>query len=358
MSDAQISGLYELCIGVDSPAALAELQSYFALFGFTESTSSKTFSTDHASELYNHASPLTSLRLRHKSSDHGLIRLWQWSATNPGAGPCALKSRGRRWGAMLTSDVFNVSYHATRAVQLDRGYRTVAWDPVRGIRKMSSENYYVVSPVSFQLYGKKEGKPFHDVLPSVHEMVLSDNYCAQVLYERHDVHLPFYGSIDENARFPCSQFNHAGLVITGDGKQLDFYSDILGLKDNFVSESSYNEATFGILDTVKGEDRVFIRSFDDPRSGDTWDTTRSGRLHTIRWQNGEGVGDVRDLSNPGCMGLSGYTYRVRDLEGYRERVLNGGGKRVSEIAKNEFEERCFGFVAPDGYWWQLIEWWD
>jgi uncharacterized glyoxalase superfamily protein PhnB len=52
--------------------------------------------------------------------------------------------------------------------------------------------------------------------------------------------------------------------------------------------------------------------------------------------------------------MSLYTYRVRGLEVYFNRVKASAAQKVTEIVDNEFGEQSFSFVAPDGYFWTLI----
>ena len=81
---------------------------------------------------------------------------------------------------------------------------------------------------------------------------------------------------------------------------------------------------------------------------------RSGRLKVCRFPDLE-LKDRMDHSRPGSLGASVYTLRVRGLDAYKERVAAGGATEVTEIVENEFGERSFSLVAPDGYFWTLIE---
>jgi hypothetical protein len=49
-----------------------------------------------------------------------------------------------------------------------------------------------------------------------------------------------------------------------------------------------------------------------------------------------------------------YTYRVRGLEVYCDRVKASEAQNVTEILSNEFGERSFSFISPDRYFWTLI----
>ena len=53
--------------------------------------------------------------------------------------------------------------------------------------------------------------------------------------------------------------------------------------------------------------------------------------------------------------MSLYTYRTPSPEALRARVVAHGATSVTTVQLNEFGERCFGFVSPDGYAWNIIE---
>jgi uncharacterized glyoxalase superfamily protein PhnB len=64
--------------------------------------------------------------------------------------------------------------------------------------------------------------------------------------------------------------------------------------------------------------------------------------------------DVRDKTRPGSLGMTLLTYQVRDIDAYRERVIDGGATAVTEVADNEFGEPSISFVSPDGLDWTLV----
>jgi hypothetical protein len=101
---------------------------------------------------------------------------------------------------------------------------------------------------------------------------------------------------------------------------------------------------------------VHTIAFDDPRSSTHFLKARSGRLYTKTFApNTLLPRPVFDLSSPGSLGMCLYTYRVVDINGYRARVAGSAATRVTEVLRDEFGLRTFSFIAPDGYWWQLIE---
>ncbi|MEQ1923919.1 MAG: hypothetical protein ABL952_15545, partial [Pyrinomonadaceae bacterium] len=50
-----------------------------------------------------------------------------------------------------------------------------------------------------------------------------------------------------------------------------------------------------------------------------------------------------------------YTYRVKGLDAYRDKISKSKATGVTAVVKNELGERSFSFVAPDGYFWTLVE---
>jgi hypothetical protein len=97
-------------------------------------------------------------------------------------------------------------------------------------------------------------------------------------------------------------------------------------------------------------------SFDDPRSSKDFRKARSGRLYTKTFKpNSHVIRRVFNLSSPGCLGMSLYSYRVSDVEAYRASVAASAATRVTPVVKDEFGLPSFSFIAPDGYWWQITE---
>lgn len=53
--------------------------------------------------------------------------------------------------------------------------------------------------------------------------------------------------------------------------------------------------------------------------------------------------------------MSLYTYRVSSIAEYFQRVKASNAQKITEIVANELGEQSFSFIAPDGYFWTLIE---
>jgi uncharacterized glyoxalase superfamily protein PhnB len=260
--------------------------------------------------------------------------------TSDGLGTQSMKAEGTRWGTTLTEDVLRLANHAEAA--------EAAGLPIR-----------YVSPQWSQIYETSETAPFLKPMPGVREMMVLRSRVRHVFYERFNYTIPHYGTVNENALFRTSQVTHVGVVIRDDDKEaLRFYDQVLGLlrarDDNTVT---YEEATASrrIFDLNPGE-QYTTTDFDDPRSsGTNFQKMRSGRLKIIRFPEDTEMPTVYDRARPGALGMSLYTYRVRDLDAYHVRVRESNATNVTSIVENAFGERSFSFVAPDGYFWTLLE---
>lgn len=332
-----IQGLYEVCIGV--PDVQPQID-YWQQFGYRVGQEG-TLAASMAQQLYGVESPLQSIRLQHQKADHGLIRLMVWqNPINEGLGMTSMKRLGNRWATSLTAHVMDLWNHATEAK--DRGL------PIQS-----------VPPQWTVIYPTHQGKPFQDPLVGVREMLMLQPLTRQVLFERFHYTVPNYGHIHPGSLFQSSQFTHMGLVVQDDSQEtLRFYDEVLGLlRVQDAIESTYETAKGGrpIFDLQPGE-RFWVTAFDDPRSSATdWQAARSGRLYIVRFPEALSLPNSLSQARPGSLGLSLYTYRVRDLEAYGDRVQSSTATQVTDIVTDEFGDRSFSFVAPDGYPWTLIE---
>ena len=330
-----IEGIYEVCIGVNDPIPMVQ---YWEQFGYRiGQVGELTAST--AKDLYGVDSALRSLRLYHQNADHGLIRLMVWEKpTNEGLKLTPMKVKGNRWATILTSDVLNILNHAEKADQDGL--------PVK-----------YINPQWTVIYQAQKGLPFVDSLVGVREMMLLQPLTRQIFFQRFNYTIPNYGTIDQSAAFKTSQVTHMGMVIQDDSKEtLRFYEEVLGLlRTQDDIESTYENASAGrpIFDLQPGE-RFWVTSFDDPRSSKSdWRLARSGRMYIIRFPEEMELENRFDQAQPGSLGMSLYTYRVRGLKAYFKRITASTAQKVTDIKLNEFGEKSFSFVAPDGYFWTL-----
>jgi catechol 2,3-dioxygenase-like lactoylglutathione lyase family enzyme len=331
-------GIYEVCIGVpDLDVAIAYWQQFGYRIGETGNLAAETAQT-----LYQVNSALRAVRLLHQTADHGLIRLMQWEQPrNEGLGLGSMKVRGNRWATTMTADILTILNQAEEA---DR-----AGFPIR-----------YTMPHWEIIYNKdRQMRPFIDPAIGVREMLLLQPLTRQVLFQRFGYTLPNYGQINEQATFKASQVTHMGMVIQDDRKEtLKFYEDVLGLlrvRDDVETTYESSQAGRQIFDLQPGE-KFFVTAFDDPRSSVTdWQAARSGRLYIVRFPEAQSVPEQFDRAQPGCLGISLYTYQVENIAAYRDHIQASAAQAVTEVCDNEFGDRSFSFIAPDGYFWTLVE---
>ncbi len=332
-----IQGIYEVCIGVRDAQPLIQ---YWQQFGYTVGETGAMSAID-AEQLYGVVSSVQSIRLHHQTADHGLIRLMVWEKPlNGGLGMASMKVQGNRWATSLTLDVTNVWNHAAEA---EANGLPIRYGP----------------PQWTVIYPTAQGRPFLDPLVGVREMLLLQPLTRQVMFERFNYTMPDYGQPDLESTFQASQVTHMGLVVQDDNQEsLRFYDEVLGLlRVQDALESTYETARGGrqIFELQPGE-RFWVTAFDDPRSSKTdWQAARSGRLYIVRFPEALELPDFAEQSRPGGLGISLYTYRVKDLEEYWSRIQSSSAKQITNIITDEFGDRSFSFTAPDGYYWTLIE---
>ncbi|ARV58207.1 bleomycin resistance protein [Nostocales cyanobacterium HT-58-2] len=334
----KIEGIYEVCIGVKEPIFAIQ---YWELFGYRVGQIGE-LSQAAAHQLYGVNSSLRSIRLYHQDTDHGLLRLMIWqNPTNEGLGMGSMKVTGNRWATTLTNDVINILNHVDEA-------KAAGW----AVRH--------TFPHWEVIYNKeKKSRPFIEPAIGVREMLLLQPLTRQVLFQRFGYTLPHYGNVNQSSALKTSQFTHMGMVIQDDTKEtLKFYDEVLDLlrvRDDV--ETSYESSLAGreIFDLQPGE-KFYVTAFDDPRSSQTnLNDARSGRLYIVRFPSDVKLDSRFEAAQPGCLGICLYTYRVKELEMYCDRIKTSPVCKYTSIAPNEFGEMSFSFVAPDGYFWTLLE---
>jgi len=337
-STSSIAGIYEVCVGISD---LESAIKYWQQFGYRVDQEG-TLADAIAQALYQTNSALRSVRLSHQTADHGLIRLMQWEQPrNKGLALESMKVRGNRWATTLTADVLTILNHAEEADRsgLPIRYTLPHWE---------------------MIYNKdRPMRPFIDSTIGVREMLLLQPLARQVLFQRFGYIVPNYGQIDDRAPLKTSQITHMGLISQDDSKEtLQFYEDVLGLlrvRDDIETTYESSQAGREFFDLQPGE-KFIVTAFDDPRSSiSDWQAAHSGRLYIARFPQVYLLPDRFEMARPGCLGISLYTYRVRDIEGYRNRIQASSAQDVTKIYRNEFSDRSFSFTAPDGYFWTLVE---
>jgi catechol 2,3-dioxygenase-like lactoylglutathione lyase family enzyme len=333
----RIEGIYEVCIGCQDPLPLIQ---YWEQFGYRIGEVGELH-REAVTKLYGVNSSLRSIRLYHQDADHGLLRLMVWeNPTNHGLSMESMKVLGNRWATTLTADVLNILNYVeeARAAGMPLEFTYPQWE------------------IIYKTQGKK--RPFVDPPVGVREMMLLQPFTRQVLFQRFNYTLPDYGKINQAATFKTSQITHMGMVIQDDSKEtLRFYEEVLGLlrvRDDVETSYETSVAARQIFD-LEPTEQFWVTAFDNPRSSKSdFLAARSGRLYIIRFPASINLPERFERTQPGCLGMSLYTYRVRDIEDYFHRVQTSNAREVTEIACNEFGEQSFSFVAPDGYFWTLI----
>ena len=337
MSAQTIGGVYEAGIGTNDSNATVK---YWERFGYRVGQTGE-LDEKQAEKLYGVKSKLKSIRLFHQDSDHGLIRIMQWEKpTNEGLQMSRMNVLGNRWGAMLTADVYNLQNHAEEAIAQKR-------------------EVFMVEPQRAEIYKlEKRPQPFMENYATVREMCLIQPETRQILFQRFGYTLPLYGKINEQSFFKTSQITHFGMVVYLNRDNLDFYDKVLGLlrvKDHETFESDYNNPSSRAVFSLEKYQKYGATDFDDPRSSKNPVEARSGRLKIIWFSPDSKLLDKFDYSKPGSLGYSLYTFRVKGIEDYRKRIKASKAKDLTDILTNEFGEKSFSFVAPDGYFWTIVE---
>ena len=335
----EISGVYEICIGTRDRKSTIK---YWEQFGFSLGQEGE-LSAQQAQALYGVDSPLRAMRLQHQDSDHGLIRIMVWDKpVNEGLEMSKMRLRGNRWGAMMSDDVLAIANHAA-------------------IAKAAGQDIYFMGPMWDVIYDTGETfEPFVDKPIGVRELMLIRPESRQFIFQRYNYQIPNYGKIAIAAHLRTSQFTHVGLIIQDDSQEvIRFYDEVLGLlrfnDEEWVTPYEGNETGRDIFQINPGEEYYSV-NFDDPRSSkDDPQKMRSGRLKIIRYPESLNVPDVHELARPGSLGVCLYTYAVHDILDYYQRISDSKAKNITAVDINEFGERSFSFVAPDGYFWTLVE---
>ena len=338
MAEASISGIYEVCIGTTDADSLIK---YWQQFGYKVGETG-AFSMDQALKLYNVRSKLKSIRLHHQDADHGLVRLFVWeSPSNEGLQLSGMKIIGNRWSLTLTNNIHNLENHAEEAVEQRM--------PIHFVPSVRGEIYKL----------KQRPVPFIDTYPLVREMCLLQPLSRQIFFQRFAYDLPLFGRIDENSFFQTSQFTNVGMVIYENDDHLRFYDETLGLLRSHhgkPQESTYDDYLTRMIVGLEKDESCSSTYFDDPRSSTTdLQKVRSGRLKILRFPQDIKLENKLQYSNPGSLGYSLYTLRVTNINFFYDKVQRSNASNITEICSNEFGETSFSFVAPDGYFWSILE---
>lgn len=337
LEESIIGGVYEVAIGTTDADPLIQ---YWTQFGYCVGETGELAAND-AFKLYGVESKLNSIRLYHQDVDHGLIRLFVWDKpTNDGLQLSNMKVIGNRWGTMLTTDICHLQNHAEEAIE----------------QKLP---IYLVPPIRSEIYKlKTRPVPFVENCPAVREMCLIQPLTRQVFFQRFGYALPLYGKVNQSAFFKTSQITHFGMLIYDDVEHLRFYDSVLGLLrgvDQKPGTSTYEDPSARAMLSLEISENYASTDFDDPRSSIDPQKARSGRLKIIRFPPETKLENKISHANPGSLGYSLYTLRVNAIEKYHLKLKQSKATNITDICKNEFNELSFSFIAPDGYFWTILQ---
>ena len=148
------------------------------------------------------------------------------------------------------------------------------------------------------------------------------------------------------------------MVVYKNRANLDFYDKVLGLlkvKEGKDYESDYNNPSSRAVFSLEKHQKYGATDFDNPKSSTNPANALSGRLKIIWFSEDSKLEDRFEYAKPGSLGYSLYTYRVKGIERFLQKVKSSRAKNLTEIKTNEFGEKSFSFIAPDGYFWMILE---
>ncbi|TVS14873.1 MAG: hypothetical protein EA417_14430 [Gammaproteobacteria bacterium] len=264
---------------------------------------------------------------------------WQ-RPLSAGVGVAPLRAHGSRWVGQFVRNMLEISNHARVALKQGAPLMEVA------------PSFIDLSAYNPALFGGAPPKPFVDRVLAVREYTLIQPLWRQAFLQRFNYDSALLGRIDDDALLPCSQVVNASFMVASDDPGVfDFYRDQLGLKPVGVQEIPYEQAmaSRGVFDLREGECH-WCYTFEEPRSGDTNDTRRSGRLYLFRFPSSSALPDRLSQSQPGHLGCSLFTWRVRDAAALRDASL-AAGLKCTTLGEDEFDVSSFLCVTPDGMHW-------
>jgi len=291
-----------------------------------------------AEKLYKHSSNLSSYRMHNRVKGKSMIRIMNWeSISNDGLGYSNLKVVGSRWATVLTENVFNLANHVEDALLLKK------------------DSFFYVSPQRNLIQRTENFTPFESKNPCVHEMLMLNPLTRLVAFQRNDYQNPQSGFINHSSHFKASEIIHAGLIVNCDPKILKFYEEILGLIETAGGkESEYVQASRNLL-SLKGpenKERMFNYYYTATFSN-LPDEIKSGNIEVLLFDGD--IPNKQNISRPGSAGFCLYTLKVNKIENFFEKIQKSMATEITSILKNEFGEKSFSFIAPDGYFWTLVE---
>ncbi len=320
-----ISGLFENCIGTDDREAAIR---YWTELGYRV-VQEGNLSAGQAGTLYAHHSALTSLRLQNgASNDHGQVRLMLWEQPrNNGLEYAKPLDVGSRWFASMVKDVYSV------------------YDAFQDDDKAGERHWVFSEPARAIINVGNEATGLYDRFRGVREMFVIGQQTRQAFFQRYGYTRPGYGTITDESPMGVSEGTHSSMV-TADHSTANFYAEVLGLIPvNPGHKSGYQKPATKTTLMLEDGQEFLLTAFQSP-------VTIVGlfQIYSPLYPSP----DLRDQAQPGSLGLALFIYRVDNLNEYHERIKASAATAVTAIIRNEFGESSFGFVAPDGMYWNLL----
>ncbi len=325
------NGVHEFVFGA-LVTERAELLDFWSVLGF-EVAAEGQLEAAAAGKLFDHASNLTSVRLRHKGCDTyetGLVRLQFWDALrNEGFTDQPPIVCGSRWMGMYTQDILQLRDSLTNAALMQAWQLWVS--PL------------VNAPLAHPAPEPTLSQPF----VGLRETLVFGRRIRLAFIQRGGFDRPGFGTFDSNSAFKNTEGSHASLVQPSNAFSTDFYKAAFDFETAPFGEphdSGTEPPTIEALQ-LKADETFHIertRAKDCP----------SGLLQV--YSSYLDNDDCRDRSAPGCGNLCAYSVRVRNLEKLAAFVESASGASHGGIKVDEFGEATLNFTAPDGLAWIAI----
>lgn len=332
-----VGGIYDIGVGVSD---LERGQRFWESCGYTPGEKGH-LTAAQAQSLYGVESEAACLRMTHQKATAGLIRLIKWEKPlGEGLNMAPLRTHGCRWSVHRTDNIANAYVHGE-------------------ILRLQGHPIHLVGPhYNFNLARKLEDKkPFDEMVPASGDVLLFQPEAQLVAMTRMNFPVPKYGTINESAPLRLSEGCHMAIVIQGDDLGIfDFYEDVIGFKRYHQADISYQPGYMpSDMFELTPEESFSEVDFDDPEAGDDPTEHLPGRLRCFLMRSPEPPDDRLDRAQPGHLGHSFYSIRVRDLAAMHDAVMKSGATKITGIQPDEFSVPAFTFTAPDGFAWAVME---
>jgi catechol 2,3-dioxygenase-like lactoylglutathione lyase family enzyme len=332
-----VGGIYDIGVGVTD---LAEAQAFWESCGYSAGATAKLSAAD-AQALYGVDSAATCIRMMHQKATAGLIRLIKWETPlGPGLNMAPLRTHGCRWSVHRTDNIANAYVHGE-------------------ILRRQGKPIHLVGPhYNFDLARKfEEKRPFKEPIAASGDVLLFVPEAQLVAMTRMNFDVPKYGTINESAPLRMTEGCHMALVLQGDDLAIfDFYEDVIGFKRYHQVDISYQPGYMpSDMFSLTPEESFSEIDFDDPEAGDDPTEHLPGRLRCFLVRSPNPPDDRLARSQPGHIGHSFYSVRVRDIDALHTAVKGSAATHLTKIMPDEFGTPSFTFKAPDGFAWAAMQ---